>query len=137
MKKLVMIVAAVASFAFMPSYGVDNVQEILELSNKLQAETERAKAAKTPEEKQTIVKELERLTRRMMELAGMTQKDTEAAIATLRESFKDQGDSKAEKSLKSADKKIKKTAKQLDETQKLMNAGGGKDGKDGKSGKSK
>ena len=129
MKKLVLIVAAVVSFALAPAYGIENIEEILKLSETLQAETERAKAAKTPEEKEAIVKELERLTRRMMELAGMTQKDTEAAIATLRESFKEQGDSKAEKSLKSADKKIKKAATQLDEAQKLMDAGGDNDGK--------
>lgn len=129
MRKLVLIVAAAVSFAFAPAYGIDNIEEILKLSQSIQAETERAKVAKTPEEKEAIVKELERLTRRMMALAGMTQKDTEAAIATLRESFKEQGDSKAEKSLKSADKKIKKAGKQLDETKKLMNASGGKDGK--------
>ena len=129
MKKLVLIVAAAVSFALAPAYGIENIEEILKLSETLQAETERAKAAKTPEEKEAIVKELERLTRRMMALAGMTQKDTEAAIATLRESFKDQGNSKAEKSLKSADKKIKKAATQLDEAQKLMDAGGDNDGK--------
>jgi len=129
MRKLVLIVAAAVSFAFAPAYGIDNIEEILKLSQSIQAETERAKVAKTPEEKEAIVKELERLTRRMMALAGMTQKDTEAAIATLRESFKDQGNSKAEKSLKSADKKNKKAAKQLDETKELMNASGGKDGK--------
>ena len=127
MRKLVLIVAAAVSFAFAPAYGIDNIEEILKLSQSIQAETERAKVAKTPEEKEAIVKELERLTRRMMALAGMTQKDTEAAIATLRETFKDQGNSKAEKSLKSADKKNKKAAKQLDETKKLMNASGGKD----------
>ena len=129
MKKLVMIVATVASFALMPSYGIDNVQEILELSNKLQAETERAKAAKTPEEREAIVNELERLTRRMMALAGMTQKDTEAAVASLRESFKKQGSTSAEATFKSADKKLKRSAKQMDETKKLMDASGGKDGK--------
>ena len=72
MKKLVLIVAAAASFAFAPAYGMGNIEEILKLSETLQAETERAKAAKTPEERESIVKELERLTRRMMELAGMT-----------------------------------------------------------------
>ena len=129
MRKLVLIVAAAVSFAFAPAYGIDNIEEILKLSQTIQAETERAKVAKTPEEREAVVKELERLTHRMMALAGMTQKDTEAAIATLRESFKDQGNSKAEKSLKSADKKNKKAAKQLDETKELMNASGGKDGK--------
>ena len=128
MRKLVLIVAAAVSFAFAPVYG-GNIEEILKLSKTIQAETERAKVAKTPEEKEAIVKELERLTRRMMALAGMTQKDTEAAIATLRESFNKQENSKAEKSLKSADKKIKKVGNQLDETKKLMNASGGKDGK--------
>ena len=129
MRKLVLIAAAAVSFAFAPAYGIDNIEEILKLSQSIQAETERAKVAKTPEEKEAIVKELERLTRRMMALAGMTQKDTEAAIATLRESFNKQENSKAEKSLKSADKKIKKVGNQLDETKKLMNASGGKDGK--------
>jgi hypothetical protein len=130
MKRLVLIVAAAVSFAFAPAYGIENIEEILKLSETLQAETERAKAAKTPEEREAIVKELERLTRRMMELAGMTQKDTEAAIATLRESFKEQENSTAVKALNSADKKIKRVAKQLDETQKSMDAVGDKDGKD-------
>lgn len=130
MKKLVLIVAAAVSFALAPAYGIENIEEILKLSETLQAETERAKAAKTPEEKEAIVKELERLTRRMMELAGMTQKDTEAAIATLRASFLEQENSKAVKALDSADKKIKRAAKQLDETQKSMDAVGDKEDKD-------
>ena len=61
MRKLVLIIAAVVSFSLMPSYGIDNVKEILELSKTIQAETERAKAAKTPEEQEAVVKELERL----------------------------------------------------------------------------
>lgn len=129
MKKLVLIVAAAVSLALAPAYGIENIEEILKLSETLQAETERAKAAKTPEEKEAIVKELERLTRRMMELAGMTQKDTEAAIATLRASFLEEENSKAVKALDSADKKIKKVAKQLDEAQKSMDAVGDNDGK--------
>jgi len=130
MKKLVQIVAAAVLFAFAPSYGVDNIQEILELSKKLQVETERAKAAKTPEEQETIVKELERLTRRMMELAGMTQKDTEAAVASIREHFKDSTSPKTKKTLDKADKKLNSSAKQLGEAQKLMDAAS--DAKDGK-----
>ena len=137
MKKLVLIAAAAMSFAFAPVYGVDNIDELVELSKKLQAETERAKAAKTPEEQEAVVKELERLTRRVAVLAGMTQADTEACIASLRESFKLEKGSKAAKDIDKADKKLKQSAKMLDETQKLMNASDGKKASGGKDGKNK
>ena len=127
MKKLVLTIAAVAAFALAPSYGVDNIQELLELTNKIQAETERAKTAKTPEEKEAVIKELERLTRKAMELAGMTQKDTEAAVASIREHFKDSTDPKTKKTFDKAEKKLDSAAKQLGEAQKLMDAADGKD----------
>ena len=127
MKKLVLTIAAVAAFALAPSYGVDNIQELLELTNKIQAETERAKTAKTPEEKEAVIKELERLTRKAMELAGMTQKDTEAAVASIREHFKDSKNPKTKKTFDKAEKKLDSSAKQLGEAQKLMDAADGKD----------
>jgi len=132
MKKLLTILAAALSFSLVPAYGIDNIQEILAISEKLQAETERAKAAKTPEEQAQIVDELERLTRRLMELAGMTQKDTEAAVAAMRESFKITEKSKDAKVFKAMDKKLEKSAKQLEEVEKSMDALGSEEQKEKK-----
>ena len=131
MKKLLVIVAAALSFATLPAYGVDNIQEILAISEKLQAATERAKAAKTPEEQAEIVDELERLTRRMMELAGMTQKDTEAAVAAQRASFnvRIDGTTTTDKAFKAMDKKLEKSAKQLEEVERSMDALGAEEEK--------